>query len=165
MLYNIKRLISKKQKLGLLFPYLNARPFYPLFLLVNITLSCNRKCSWCYETHDEFYGSLTVHMPVDMFKKILCSFKYFKPHIHLYGGEPLYHPRFPIFLEYCKIHGYKPTLTTNGDYLDKYSKVIMQSSVSQLNISLNGIMDRNGNFNTKLQQIIRDFINLKRGKK
>lgn len=165
MLYNIKNIISKKTKSGLIFPYLDVRPPRPLFLLIHITLSCNKKCSWCYENYDEFYKSFTIHMSIDMFKKILCNFGYFKPHIHLYGGEPLFHPEFSLFLKYCKAYGYRPTLTTNGDYLNRYSDIIIQSSLSQLNISLNGLIDSQGNFNSEFQQIIKDFMKANKGRK
>jgi len=104
-------------------------------------------------------------MPAIAFERILRSFRYFKPHIHIYGGEPLLHPEFPLFLEYSKNYGYRPTLTTNGDYLDKYSEVIMQSSLSQLNISLNGIIEQSGNFNQNLQGTIKDFLDQNKGRK
>lgn len=164
-LYNIKKIISKKPKTGLIFPRLNISWPYPLFLLVHITLSCNRKCQWCYQGNDEFYLFHNGQMQVDVFKKILLSFKFFKPHIHLFGGEPLLHKEFSQFLEISRLCGYKPTLTTNGDYLDRYSKVIMQSSLSQLNISLNGVVDCYGNFNQNLLKNIKDFLNLNGGRK
>lgn len=158
-LYNIKNIISKKPKIGLIFPQLNIAWPYPLFLLVHINLSCNRRCAWCYQLNNEFYSLHNGQMEIDAFKKILCSFKFFKPHIHLYGGEPLLHPDFPSFLEYCQLYGYTPTLTTNGDYLDKYSLVISKTSLGQLNLSVNEIVDDKGNINYDLERKIKYFIN------
>lgn len=163
--YNIKKLIINKPKLGLVFPFLNASTPYPLFLLTHITLTCNRRCDWCYQQEDSFYSLRGNDMPVGVFEEILKTFKYFKPHIHLFGGEPLLHREFPLFLEIAGLCGYKPTLTTNGDYLDRYSKIIMQSSLSQLNLSLDGLIDCQGNFNQHLYKNIKDFLNLDKGKK
>ena len=165
MPYNIKNIISRKPRSGLIFPYLDIRPPSPLFLVIHITLSCNRKCNWCYQIQDNFYRSFNAHMPINAFKKILASFRHFKPHIHIYGGEPLFHPEFPLFLKYSQMYGYRSTLTTNGDYLSKYSKAIIQSSLSQLNISLNGMVGCDGNFDLNLQKIIKDFIMANKGKK
>lgn len=163
--FNIKKLIINKPKLGSIFPRLNVSFPSPLCLLIHITLTCNRKCNWCYQQQDTFYNPTEMNMPVGAFKAILRTFKYFKPHIHLYGGEPLLHQEFPLFLEIVGLCGYEPTLTTNGDYLDKYSRIIIQSSLSQLNLSLNGIIDYRGNFNQHLHKNIKDFLNLNKGRK
>lgn len=104
-------------------------------------------------------------MQFSAFKDLLRGFRHFKPHIHLYGGEPLLHEDFPLFLEASASYGYKPSLTTNGDYLEKHSKVITQSSLSQLNISLNGIIGRYGNFKQNLEEKLKPFLNLNKGKK
>jgi MoaA/NifB/PqqE/SkfB family radical SAM enzyme len=104
-------------------------------------------------------------MELSMFKTILQGFRYFKPHIHLYGGEPLYHSRFPEFLRSSQDYGYSPTLTTNGDYLEEYSDVILKSSVSQLNISVNGLVDNIGNLDFNFGKKIKYFIRQNQRKK
>ena len=107
---------------------------------MHITLRCNRKCAWCYQIHDEFYDCHAGDMQVDAFERILFSLKNYsrlRPHIHLFGGEPLCHPDFAEFIRIAKIYNFSPTITTNGDYLDKYLGAIENSSISQINISLN----------------------------
>lgn len=77
-------------------------------------------------------------MRPDEFERILrYRFFCFKPHIHLFGGEPLLHPEFPEFLTISRQYHYRPSLTTNGDYLEKYTGIINNSSVGQINISVN----------------------------
>ena len=161
--YNIKHIVSKKPKWGLVFPRLNIAASYPLFLLTHITLSCDQKCDWCYQRADRFYSLHGMNMEVGLFEKILRSFSFFKPHIHIYGGEPLLHPDFPKFLEYCRVYKYRPTLTTNGKYLDKYSGVIRNSTLSQLNISLNGFLDSNGNISLESGKTLKEFIKANKG--
>jgi len=164
-LYNIKSIISKKPGLGLILPRLDILPFYPLFLLTHITLSCDQKCSWCYQGDHEFYSLHNKNMELGVFEKILSGFKFFKPHIHIYGGEPLLHPDFPLFLEYSRLYGYKPTLTTNGSQLSKYSAAIIKSSLSQLNISLNGLIGPNGSILSRPADELAGFLNANRGAK
>jgi MoaA/NifB/PqqE/SkfB family radical SAM enzyme len=165
MLYNIKKIISNKTGLGLLFPYFDIVLPNPLFALVHITLKCNRECSWCYERRDAFYKSFSNHMSIGMFRKVLSCFKGSKPHLHIYGGEPLSHPEFPRFLEYCKAGNFRPSLTTNGDYLDQYSELIIGSSLSQVNISVNAVIRADGSLNAPFQSKIRDFLERNQGRK
>jgi MoaA/NifB/PqqE/SkfB family radical SAM enzyme len=159
-MYNIKSIISKKRKSWLLFPYLNIAWPYPLFLLIHINLSCNRKCGWCYQLNDDFYSLHGKQMDSGAFKNILSAFGFLKPHIHLYGGEPLLHPDFLLLLEYCRQYGFRPTLTTNGDYLDKYSQAIANSSLSQLNISANGLIGISGNIDYAWGKKVKGFLEI-----
>lgn len=164
--YNVKHIISSKPKIGLALSRFNIPIFYPLFILFHITLSCNRKCKWCYQDKDDFYLShRNTNLDVGIFRDVLASFKILRPHIHIYGGEPLLHEHFPLFLEYSKKYGYNPTITTNGDYLDKYSDDIIGGSMSQLNISIDGLIDTHGNIDIEQDDKIRKFISLNKGKK
>lgn len=164
-LYNIKSIVSRKPKIGLMFPGMDILPPYPLFLLTHITLSCDQKCNWCYQAQDQFYSLHNRNMQADVFRRILSSFRFFKPHVHIYGGEPLLHPDFPLFLEYCRLEGYRPTLTTNGNRLNRYSADIMKSSLSQLNISLNGLIGPQGSLRGDPGRGLMRFLDINRGKK
>jgi MoaA/NifB/PqqE/SkfB family radical SAM enzyme len=104
-------------------------------------------------------------MDIKVFRDVLSNFIFFKPHIHLYGGEPLSHPDFPLFLQYCREYGYKPTLTTNGEYLDRFCEDIVKSPLSQLNVSVNGIISNNGTINSDLENKLKGFIKINRSKK
>lgn len=120
-------------KLGIRFPL-------PLFLLIHITLRCNRNCYWCYQKNDDFCSRNSGDMPMADFEKIIGSFKdsfFIKPHIHLFGGEPLLHNEFEEILQACARYNISPTLTTNGDYLEERVDLIRKSTISQLNISVN----------------------------
>lgn len=165
--YNIKKIISKKTKMAYLLFYLGKYLPNPLFLLIHITLLCNRKCEWCYQSTDPFFSNHNGRMPVDKFEKILSSMKGFlpKPHVHLFGGEPLCHPEFPEFLKYCRKYGYQPTLTTNGELLEKHSNTILNSSLGQLNISVSRLFDKQGGINQALLSNIKFFTRLNEGKK
>lgn len=167
-LYNIKKIISKKPRLGIFLTKIKMRLPYPLFLLIHITLKCNRYCSWCYQRQDLFYKQYLYDMSIEAFDKILSSLKHYiffpKPHIHLFGGEPLLHPEFPEFLKICKKYNYSPTITTNGEYLNRYIDVIKNSSIAQLNISLNGTLSNSLEANYKSLMPFIEFLTRRRNK-
>lgn len=124
----------------MLLPLMKIRIPHPVFILLHITLKCNRNCAWCYQKQDSFYRQHSGDMRLEAFEKILAEAKpgfFLRTHIHLFGGEPLTHPEFPVFLKICKKYNYSPTITTNGDYLREYMEIIKSSTISQLNISLN----------------------------
>jgi len=147
--YNIKRVISKKNKFAYLLFYSARFLPSPLFLIAHITLQCNKKCPWCYQKQDRFFSRYNEHMKIEEFERMLISGKrsLLKPHIHLYGGEPLSHPQFPLFLECCRKHGYSPTLSTNGANLTGYADDIISSSLTQINITVNDMLGSDGHVN------------------
>lgn len=143
---------------------------WPLFLIVQTTPFCNRACKPCVsQGKTRFYAEhFSGHLPADRFKEILISFRrkfWLKPHIHLFGGEPLCHPDFHLFLKYSQMYNYSPTLSTNGDFLAKYSELISKSSLTQLNISVNRLIEDDGIINSKFAEIIKIFMYQNRKKK
>ncbi len=139
VLYNIKNIICDKPHMGFIFRHFSVYMPVPLFLLIYITTNCNRKCEWCYQRKDIFFAEHPGDMPVEDFEKILFFSsrpRFFRPHIHLFGGEPLTHPRFTEIVSLCKKYRFYPSITTNGDYISRYSGIIRQSTISQVNISL-----------------------------
>lgn len=139
-LYNVKDMMHKRHLLALAISRMRITLPQPVFVLVYITLKCNSNCSWCFQKKDLFYNRDTLQMNPNDFRRILASLKkdfLFKPHIHLFGGEPLSHPEFSKFLTISRELGFCPSITTNIDYLKDNIEILNNSVVKQINISIN----------------------------
>ncbi|MCX6347960.1 MAG: radical SAM protein [Candidatus Aureabacteria bacterium] len=134
----IKRIISRKPRWLAAAPYLEQLIPAPVFIIIHVTLGCKKSCEFCYQMRDEFFNMHEGILPVSDFEKILCQAGKFlyKPHIHLFGGEPLDHPEFPRLLSLCRQYRFRPTFTTNGELLLRFAQTIRDSSVTQINLSL-----------------------------
>lgn len=154
---NIKKLISSKPFFGMIFPYLNITPPFPLYLLLHITLNCNRQCKHCYQ-QDDFYKNISQkEMDINVIEQILknCSKSFFKPYVHLFGGEPLFYKEIDKLSKLIKKYKYKISLTTNGDKIVKNLDFLAMRFVKQINISLNPQAGKNKEeaFNTLLKSL------------
>ena len=105
-------------------------------IYVEITNSCNLKCSFCPEGKraKEF-------MSIDNFKHIINEIKEYTNLIALHvKGEPLLHPGLKEILNVCKENNILVNITTNASLLEKNLDVILESgAVRQLNLSLHSI--------------------------
>lgn len=119
----------------------NIAPLPPL-IIWEPTLACNFRCSFC-----GFYGpggakpNLKKEMPADeqyiMWHNILNSYKWYKPHVGITGGEPLLKDIRPT-LELFKRRKISWSLTTNGYLLGNYIKLLKQYNCSEIRVSLHG---------------------------
>lgn len=112
-------------------------------IYVEITNSCNLKCSFCPEGKraKEF-------MAVDKFEHIINEVKEYTNLVALHvKGEPLLHPNLKEILEICNKNNILVNITTNATLLEKNKDIIIESNaVRQLNLSLHSITK---NENTK----------------
>lgn len=133
---NIKKIITSQTTLPMLFPYLNIKlPFF-VYLLIHITLKCNRTCDHCYQS-DSFYekSEMDISLLEDIFKE--RSKMFFKPFVHLFGGEPLFFKKMEELMRLVEKYKVKLSLTTNGDLLNNNTKFFKSQFVKQVNISVN----------------------------
>lgn len=112
-------------------------------IYVEITNSCNLKCSFCPEGKraKEF-------MTVEKFEHIIREVKEYTNLVALHvKGEPLLHPELKEILEICNKNNILVNITTNATLLEKNKDIIIESNaVRQLNLSLHSITK---NENTK----------------
>ena len=112
-------------------------------IYVEITNSCNLKCSFCPEGKraKEF-------MTVEKFEHIISEVKEYTNLVALHvKGEPLLHPELKEILEICNKNNILVNITTNATLLEKNKDIIIESNaVRQLNLSLHSITK---NENTK----------------
>ena len=129
---------------------MNKKRFKKIY--VEITNSCNLKCSFCPETKrtKEFIS-------IEKFKHILNEIKEYTNLIALHvKGEPLLHPNLKEILEACREENMLVNITTNASLLEKNLEVIIKSNaVRQLNLSLHSITK---NENTNLYNF-ENYIN------
>ena len=105
-------------------------------IYVEITNSCNLKCSFCPEGKraKEF-------ITLENFKHIINEIKSYTNLIALHvKGEPLLHPNLKEILDVCKENNILVNITTNATLLEKNLDILINnSSVRQLNLSLHSI--------------------------
>lgn len=105
-------------------------------IYVEITNSCNLKCSFCPE------GKRTKEfISIDKFENIINQIKEYTNLIALHvKGEPLLHPKLKEILEVCEKNNMLVNITTNATLLEKNLETLINSSaIRQLNLSLHSI--------------------------
>lgn len=105
-------------------------------IYVEITNSCNLKCSFCPEGKRE-----KEFISIGNFKHIIKEIKEYTNLIALHvKGEPLLHPKIKDILEVCKENKILVNITTNATLLEKNLNTIISSgAIRQLNLSLHSI--------------------------
>jgi len=97
---------------------------YPgLVSAVVFTAGCNLRCPWCHNpglVHEPWEEGLVPEAEVLAF---LEKRKGVLQGVVVTGGEPLFHPDLPFFLDKIKALGYRVKLDTNGTYPDRLEAV------------------------------------------
>jgi len=97
---------------------------YPgLVSAVVFTAGCNLRCPWCQNpglVREPWEENL---LPGDEVLAFLEKRKRVLQGVVVTGGEPLFHPDLPFFLDRIKALGYQIKLDTNGTYPDRLAAV------------------------------------------
>ena len=124
-------------------------------IYVEITNSCNLKCSFCPESKrvKEFIG-------VEKFEHIINEVKEYTNLVALHvKGEPLLHPNLKEILEICNKNDILVNITTNATLLEKNKEIIIESAaVRQLNLSLHSITKNENNENYNFENYINSVL-------
>lgn len=128
-------------------------------IYVEITNSCNLKCSFCPENKRE-----KLFMRLNEFENIIKQIKDYTNLIALHvKGEPLLHPDLEKILKICEENDILVNITTNATLLEKNLDMLIASkAVRQHNLSLHSI---NKNENTDIynfEQYIKSVFNATR---
>ncbi|MGN5380911.1 radical SAM/SPASM domain-containing protein [Streptomyces lasalocidi] len=116
----------------------------PMFVEVETTTYCNRRCSYCPNSiFDRGTRANEVRMPEDLFHKIVSDLgrnhfcNQFSPHNY---GEPLADPRMPELLKMARkeMPLARIALYTNGDYLTLDSFQELSRSVDAFIVTQHG---------------------------
>ena len=107
-------------------------------VFINITNRCNNQCSYCFQDNS---GS-KKDMPVELLEKIFLELDDIKVNkVILSGGEASLHPQFDTILSILKKYKFTIGLFTNGLLSDEVIKLINESNISSIYLSLDGTND------------------------
>lgn len=127
---------------------------FPLMIDLQLTYSCNLHCEMCGQWGKEGIfrnkiGELKKQeLTTDQWLSIIeeagkhrlksADGNYIKPHIHLWGGEPLLSKSFRAIAEAAGRQDLTLSMVTNGTLLEKNADVIMNSPFDSISISIDG---------------------------
>jgi len=78
--------------------------------------------------HNEKVSNLKKVINFEKFKEIIDEISPFAPYIYLWGGEPFLHPQIIKIIEYLNYKKLPLTINTNGTFLDKYAKRLVNKN-------------------------------------
>jgi Fe-coproporphyrin III synthase len=123
----------------------------PQWLVLGVNNTCNLHCKMCdvgvNYTQSNFFNNLMaskpVHMPIELFRTIADQAAKYFPSVKLGYAftEPLIYTHLEESLEYAKRKNLFTSITTNGLALKKWSKVLADNKVKEVNVSLDGPSD------------------------
>lgn len=124
-------------------------------IYIEITNSCNLKCSFCPEGKRE-----KKYMNVEEFSEIINKIKGYTSLIALHiKGEPLLHPKLNEILEICDKENIQINITTNGTLLKNTLSIITaHKSIRQINISLHSININKNNEKYNIDTYMKDVL-------
>ena len=120
------------------------------YLRISVTQLCNFKCRYCMPEDGEFNSleKSKILSYEEMFGFVKICLDNGVKKIRLTGGEPLVRRDIEKFVK--MINEYKPDLdlamTTNGYYLKQKAKILKESGLKRLNISLDTLDAKKANF-------------------
>jgi MoaA/NifB/PqqE/SkfB family radical SAM enzyme len=108
------------------------------WIQVEVTSQCNANCLYC--PHTVFKESWqSVHMPVDLYRRLTSAFPRTNL-VYLQGwGEPLLHPQFFEMVQIARQLGCQVGTTTNGVLLERqHAERMVQERLAVVGLSLAG---------------------------
>ena len=110
-----------------------------------LTPLCNLRCVMCGQRGDKgvLKGSFAAGeakkiVPLEDYKRLVDQIKDKKPVVYLWGGEPFMYPDLFPLIDYMMEAGLVVSVNTNGTYLEKYAKEIVERKWHALFVSLDG---------------------------
>jgi len=107
-------------------------------LRVSITAACNYACTYCVPNGKKLVAAqdeLTTDQLIRAVRLLISTVGIEK--LRITGGEPLISPKFDSFLQGVSSLGLQDiSITTNAQFLEKKAKVLFDSGIKRINISL-----------------------------
>lgn len=118
-----------------------------LNVTILLTLDCNFRCPYCFESLKKVSISNKLNVVVDFLKKFIFDNSIKHLNINFFGGEPLLEIEniekiYDEMYYFCKLNGvsYNSTITTNGYLLDKCTyKKLEKMKVNTFQITIDEI--------------------------
>lgn len=125
--------------------------FAPEWIVLGVNNVCNLHCKMCdvgnknLDTNfaQNLIGTHPINMPLELIQMIIDQTAKHYPKVKLGYAftEPLVYPHLEASLHYAKKKNIKTSLTTNALTLKHKAKMLVESGLSELNISLDGPQD------------------------
>lgn len=145
------RLVSK-EKLNAyhIFSNLYLSSFYKVELLKNqpnpsslylkLTDACNLNCKMCGQANNKKLGLIKNQnfLDLNLVKKFIEPIIQELEFINLWGGEPLLHPKVTEFIKYFSENKKYISIATNGTFLKKHAKTLVELGVDEIVVSIDG---------------------------
>ncbi|MGO3751583.1 MAG: GTP 3',8-cyclase MoaA [Peptoniphilaceae bacterium] len=135
------------------------------YVRLSVTDKCNFKCVYCMSENECMYKEKNI-LSFDDYEKILnVLYKLGIKKIKITGGEPLIRPGIIDFIRSLKkdFRFDSVTITTNGYYLDKYWKDLVNMRIDGINISIDSLREDRYNKITRggdLFKVLKSINNL-----
>jgi radical SAM protein with 4Fe4S-binding SPASM domain len=114
-------------------------PIPPLAAFLILTYRCNLNCHFCFQSRErrEAYPDMSIE-DVRLIEENFRKSFFYKPRIHLFGGEPTINRDFPEIVKYLGGKGYRLSLTTNGVGIhDCIEPLLAVKARVEINMSIN----------------------------
>lgn len=109
-----------------------------------LTYKCNLRCKMCGQWGDAGSNKdfnpekVNAAIDIDSYIRILEEFKREKPHITLFGGEPLLYKDIERLIVAIKSRGFHLGIITNGTLLKNHARTIVEQGVDVVSLSVDG---------------------------
>lgn len=124
-------------------------------LTVQVTDRCNMNCPKCNKVNFTFEDMGTY----DILRIIEEACALGLKHVHFTGGEPTMHPDFIGIVQYCRDHGLRIDMSTNGKFDDTYTEKLVKAGIDSINVSWDFIDKIPECFTGTFPSEVRWFIN------
>lgn len=120
---------------------------FPHTIYLGISNKCNLECKMCDlgQKSDSLYRqhlSPAKELSLSEWKEFIDQVAFFKPDIEFSAAEPLLYKDLFDLIKYIKeVKGLKCRIFTNGFLLEEYSKLIIESSIDHMIVSIDGPAD------------------------
>lgn len=115
-----------------------------------LTPLCNLRCVMCGQRGDKgvLKGGFAANeakkiVPLEDYKRLVDEIKVKKPVVYLWGGEPFLYPHLFELVQYMMEAGLVVSVNTNGTFLEKHAKEIVEAKWHALFVSLDGFEETN----------------------
>ncbi len=129
------------------FRFKNGYASPPSTVGIKLTNACNLRCKMCGQPREGHKEGDAKYAPpsffkqtvsVDRYKETINQISHYRPNLYLWGGEPFMYQPIHELIEHAKSRKITCQVNTNGLYLKKYAKEIVESGLDDLIISIDG---------------------------